>query len=146
MKDFLRLFILCVTLAQVAVANDPRPNIVLFITDDQFKRMTSWMPQGEGSTYTPVIDALASEGVALRQQCVTSPVCTPSRFSALTGLYPSRALNEPFVNKTKQSGQTIVGWNTYITPETPTVATYLKQAGYRTGFVGKNHVVETPGF
>lgn len=140
------LMLLCCTMFLGLLVHAERPNIIFLITDDQFKDQTNWMPQGKGSSYTPTTDSMAEEGTRLLQQYVTSPVCTPSRFSCMTGLYPSRSEAEDFVQKTKQNGQSIVGWNTYVTADTPTVAKFLKQAGYSTGFVGKNHVVETPGF
>jgi arylsulfatase A-like enzyme len=45
----------------------------------------------------------------------------------------------------RNDGQVIVGWNTFITEETPCLASFLKQAGYRTAFVGKNHVIHATG-
>jgi len=123
------------------------PNIVFFITDDQFKHMMNWLPEGKGRHYTPATDALAAEGTIFTRQYVTSPVCTPSRFACLTGLYPSRSQSAVFDRTTdRNGGQTVVQWNTFVTEETPTVAKKLRDGGYATGFVGKNHVVEVPGW
>ena len=122
-----------------------KPNIIFIITDDQQRNMFNFMPEGKGKNLTPNIDKLWQEGTILRAQHCVSPVCTPSRFSCLTGQYPSRAKNIWFRQTTEKEGQTVVQFNTKITPDMPNIAKYLKQAGYTTGMVGKNHVVNVPG-
>ena len=119
-----------------------RPNIVFFILDDMHRHMFNCLPEGKGKNLTPTIDRLAAEGMLMLGQHVASPVCTPSRYNCLTGRYASRALANP----ASSSDQTVVTWNTHIQPEDVTLATRLKQAGYATGFVGKNHVVKVPGW
>ncbi|SHJ37322.1 Arylsulfatase A [Rubritalea squalenifaciens DSM 18772] len=150
---FRRLYlILAVTflgLPMIAQAEEPekkRPNILFLITDDQFKHHMNWMPEGKGKNLTPHTDALAAQATILDQQYVTSPVCTPSRFSSLTGLYPSRSKAEAFLSRQNElGGQTSVEWNTFITEGMPTLPKLLQKSGYRTGIVGKNHVVEVKG-
>ena len=78
---------LLVGLAQTAVthAADPaeRPNILFCIADDW-----GWPhagAYGDAAVKTPVFDRLAKEGILFRNAFVTSPSCTPSRGSILTG-------------------------------------------------------------
>ncbi len=128
-------------------AAEQRPNIIFFITDDQFKEMMNWMPEGKGKNFTPATDALTQEATVLLKQYVTSPVCTPSRFASITGTYPSRSTSVPFIKTMQRNGgQSKVEWNTFVEHDTRTVAHDLQQAGYYTGFVGKNHTVEVPGW
>lgn len=130
---------------------EQRPNILFFITDDAFKSQMSWLPEGRLENgkpryYTPRLDEIARQATVLTQQQVASPVCTPSRFNCLTGRYASRAQNQSFLQSKKRDGERpLIGWNTYITSETPNLAKDLKALGYRTGFVGKNHIVEVIG-
>lgn len=122
-----------------------KPNIVFFIADDMYPEMFNCYPEGKGKNYTPNIDRLAKEGVVMTNQYCVSPVSTASRYNCLTGNYASRATNEKFTEFTKKNeGQTAIQWNSYITPNDKTIATYLHQMGYKTGFVGKNHVVDDP--
>lgn len=120
------------------------PNILFLITDDQFKEMMNWLPEGKGQNLTPATDRLAAEGTVMMKQYVTSPVCTPSRYGCITGQYPSRSVNKVFSRCTEDAnGQTVVQWNTFVTPGQPTVASRFRDAGYFTGMVGKNHVIDT---
>ena len=123
-----------------------RPNILFLITDDQFKHQENWMPDGKGRNLTPHTDALAASGTVFDRMYVTSPVCTPSRFGCLTGLYPSRSKAPAFLDRMSElGGQTSVEWNTLVTEGDRTLAHLLRDAGYRTGIVGKNHVVFADG-
>ena len=124
-----------------------KPNIIFFIADDMERYMFNCLPEGKGKNLSPNIDKLANEGVVMLGQHVSSSVCTPSRYSCLTGQYASRSTCKEFSDFTKKmKGQTAVQWNTYIVPGQPTIGTLLKQQGYVTGFYGKNHAVEAPGW
>lgn len=133
----------CGATAESATAETrKRPNILVLITDDQFKHHMNWMPDGKGKNLTPHTDSLASQATIFDRQYVTSPVCTPSRFGCLTGIYPSRSKAPPFLDRMNElGGQASVEWNTLITAGMPTLPKMLRSAGYRTGIVGKNHVV-----
>ena len=85
----------CVLTACSVSANE-RPNILLIVTDDQERKEFNFLPegrdeQGKPKNLSPNIDRLAAEGVVFLNQYVSSPVCTPSRYSALTGTYASRS-------------------------------------------------------
>ncbi len=133
--------------AKPELAKDDRPNFIFFISDDQFKDMMNFLPEGKGKNYTPATDVLSAGGTVMNRMYVTSPVCTPSRFACLTGTYPSRTQSEGFLHKAKNhNGQTVVEWNTFITKKDKnTLPWLLKRAGYKTGITGKNHVVEAHG-
>lgn len=145
MKNMLALIVtLCLPLS--AIQAGEQPNILFFITDDMYPWQMNFMPDGEGKNYTPSIDRLATEGTVMRNQYVSSTVCTPSRYSVMTGRYASRSQDPTFLANTESLGQSHVQWNTFADPSTEkTVANRLTDAGYRTGFVGKDHVILTPG-
>lgn len=123
-----------------------KPNIIFFIADDMYPEMFNCLPEGKGKNLTPNIDRLAAEGTLMMNQYVVSPVCTPSRYNCLTGNYASRARNTEFLRKTKQEeNQTVIQWNSFITEGDKILPHYLKEQGYKTGMVGKNHVIEVNG-
>jgi arylsulfatase A-like enzyme len=115
-----------------------RPNVILIITDDQ-----SWDTLGfmGGNVHTPRLDKMAGEGLWLTDFNVTSTVCSPSRYSFLTGRFAGRCEGEYFMKEHPPGDQTQVenigelegnGWN---------LPRLLQKNGYKTGFVGKAHVV-----
>lgn len=141
----LGLFLLSLFSCHPAVENDNPPNVIFFIADDMTRDMFNCLEEGKGKNLSPNLDMLVSEGTLMMGQHVASPVCTPTRYNCLTGTYASRATNKIFLEKMNRSdGQTVVEWNTFITPGDTTIAEILKEAGYATGFVGKNHVIEVP--
>ena len=84
--------------AAVAQANSnrsdsTRPDIVVFLTDDQSLLDTS-LYGGRGME-TPNLELLASEGMTFSHAYIASPSCAPSRASLLTGLMPARHGAEP---------------------------------------------------
>jgi len=147
-KPFTLLTTLFVAASSLASAAPKRPNILFFITDDAFKYQTNYLkegqnPDGSPKNLTPHIDSVVKESTILFNQYVTSPVCTPSRFGCITGLYPSRSKSKSFTTRMKNlGGQASVEWNTFVVKGQTTLASRLRDAGYRTGIVGKNHVIE----
>jgi arylsulfatase A-like enzyme len=121
------------------------PNIIFIITDDVSASLFNFHPAGWRGNLTPNLDRLAAEGTILWNQHISSPVCTPSRYSCLTGRYASRATNQDFVDTTARAGMSLVYWNTRITPDDLTFPKVLQDAGYITGMVGKNHTIAIPG-
>jgi arylsulfatase A-like enzyme len=120
-----------------------KPNIIFFITDDMLPHHFNFLPETERKVLTPTIERLAKEGIVLPNQYTVSPLCTPSRYSVLTGRYPSRANNPWFKQTTENNGnQPHVEFNTHILKTDKSLPRLMKKAGYMTGFVGKNHVIE----
>jgi arylsulfatase len=108
----------------------PRPNILFVFSDQQH-----WQAIGFEDTFfaTPNIDRLAAEGVIFESSFCTTPQCSPSRSSLLTGFYPS---------KTGVLGNVGSAGGDPLTQET--VAAALHRAGYRTGYFGKWHLGNDP--
>lgn len=105
---------------------DDRPNVLLIVSEDNGPELGCY---GDRYARTPRLDQLASEGVRFETAYVTQSVCSPSRGTIFTGLYPH------------QNGQ--IGLATHqfkMFARWPTTYSILKQAGYRTGLIGKTHV------
>jgi len=108
-----------------------RPNVIFILTDDQ--RRDSLPCYGNTFVKTPHLDKLAEEGVVFDNASVTSAICTPSRVSYFTGQYERRhGVN--FNSGTAVSAQ---AW-------AKTYPVLMREAGYFTGYVGKNHVPVGP--
>jgi arylsulfatase A-like enzyme len=121
--------------------NTTQPNIILMYIDDlNFDQLGF----AGGEVLTPNIDALASDGIILDRFYATSPVCTPSRFSVLTGKYAGKCLRLQKQYPVEEPA--FIRWNTNITEGELTVAHLLKAAGYTTGIVGKYHLHGNEGF
>ncbi|MFN8524512.1 MAG: arylsulfatase [Chloroflexota bacterium] len=108
-----------------------RPNIIYILADDMGYGDVSCL-NPESRIRTPNIDRLAAEGVAYRDAHASSAVCTPSRYSILTGRYCWRSSLKEGVGD-GYSGPLIERGRV-------TVASLLRDSGYRTGAVGKWHL------
>ncbi len=87
---------------------------------------------------TPHVARLADEGVVLDRFYLTTSVCTPSRYSLLTGRYASRSPR--LISETPPGTTPLLGWNSHMDPNENNLAKDLKAAGYKTGLVGKWHL------
>ncbi|CAZ97780.1 sulfatase family protein [Zobellia galactanivorans] len=104
-----------------------RPNFIFILTDDQQYGLMGCT--GNTIVQTPNLDQLAKEGVLFTNAHITSAICTPSRASILTSQF-ERKHGINFNSGTSMSEE---GWaNTY-----PMV---MRENGYYTGWIGKNHV------
>ena len=118
-----------------------RPNIVVFYCDDLSEESLSCFG---GDTHTPNLDRLAQQGMMLHNMNVTSSVCCPSRYSALTGRYAGRCEGPEFMRDCPPGTMAKVELNTEL--EVPgktdytTLPQVLKDGGYFTGCVGKWHL------
>ena len=82
------LFLLASLISYGREAMD-RPNIILFFLDDS--GYGDYAHNGNPTIHTPNISKLAQEGTNFTQFYVTSPACSASRYSLLTGRYPGRS-------------------------------------------------------
>ena len=134
--------------SKIFAQKDQKPNIIFIVTDDQHRDQFNFLKEGQNENgeklnLSPNIDFLAENGVIFDNSYVSTSVCTPSRYSILTGNYASRGANQS--NIKKYEGQTNVTWNVHIEKKTGNVAKTLQQNGYYTGAVGKNHVLSVHG-
>jgi arylsulfatase A-like enzyme len=86
---------------------------------------------------TPNIDNLAKEGVLFTRFYVTTSICTPSRYSLLTGRYATRSPS--ICKKFKPGTQAKLTWNSTLDASESSIIKELNKVGYTTGFVGKWH-------
>lgn len=107
------------------------PNVLLVLADDLgYGDLGCYNDQAKAPT--PRLDALAAEGMRFTDAHSPSTVCTPTRYSVLTGRMAFR---------TGYRGVfTGAGGPCLIEEERPTLASVLRDAGYRTACVGKWHV------
>lgn len=100
-----------------------QPNVLFLFTDQQ--RADTMACYGNNDIETPNLNALASRSFVFDNAYVSQPVCTPSRATILTGLYPHT------------SGCTVN--NVPLPPATKTIAELVSD-NYRTGYFGKWHL------
>lgn len=123
-------------------ANEPPPNIVLIFADEM---APEHIGAYGGRWPTPNLDRLAAEGMQFTRAYAAAPMCTPSRFSVLTGLYPGRCASDSFLEEYPVEAPYSIGWNTRLLGEQETIADRLRSAGYSTGMAGKWHLGSTAG-
>jgi arylsulfatase A-like enzyme len=114
------------------------PNILFILADDLGYADLSIY--GQTDYQTPELDRLARQGMRLTQAYANSAVCSASRVALITGRYQYRlrgGLEEPI-----GAGPRNVG----LPPSHPTLASLLRQRGYRTALVGKWHMGDLPDF
>ncbi|PYI55711.1 sulfatase-like hydrolase/transferase [Paenibacillus flagellatus] len=101
-----------------------QPNVIVFFTDQQ--RWDTTGAHGNPLDLTPNFDRMAREGAHVYNSFTCQPVCGPARSSLQTGLYAT------------QTGCYVNGIP--LSPASKTLAHYFRDAGYRTGYIGKWHL------
>jgi hypothetical protein len=118
---------------QQPAASSGRPNIVFILVDN-----TGWGDFGVygGTTATPRIDKLASEGIRFNNYNVEAQ-CTPTRSAIMTGRHPVRSGTSSIAPP--------AGGKMGLVPWENTIAKLLSDAGYATALYGKWHLGDTQG-
>jgi len=124
--------LLCLLFPVALLAADRPPNIVIILADDLgYGDIRAYNPT-RGKIATPHLDRLAAEGMRFTDGHSSSGVCSPSRYTLLTGRYHWRTR--------LQSGIVGVFGEPLIAPDRLTVASLAKRQGYRTAAIGKWHL------
>lgn len=115
---------------QTTLKKNNKPNVVLIYLDDS--GYGDYAHHGNPIIKTPNITKLKESGINFTQFYTTSPACSASRYSLLTGRYPGRS----------GLGNWVVGPEDgkYIHPNEITLAEGLKSVGYKTALFGKWHL------
>ena len=111
--------------------NDQQPNIVYILADDMGYGDVSCLNE-ESKIRTEQLDRLAAAGMRFSDAHASSAVCTPSRYSLLTGRYNWRSA--------LKQGVTWGYSGPLLEPDRLTVAAFLQQQGYHTACFGKWHL------
>lgn len=113
-------------------------NLVSIVTDDQARWGVG--AYGNPEVRTPHLDRLAREGALFSNAIVSTPVCSPSRASFLTGLYALRlGIRDWIAPVEAEGGLGLPSWAV-------TWPQVLQRQGYRTGLFGKWHLGTHPSF
>ena len=114
-------------------AAERKPNFLVILCDD-----TGWAEfgfQGGKEIPTPHIDSIARNGVRFTNGYVSGPYCSPTRAGLMTGRYQTRFGHE-FNPGAPAKNTEDIG----LSVKETTLAQRLKDAGYKTGLVGKWHL------
>lgn len=132
MKRFLLLLFLSLLSPVFCLGAPVRPNFIVILADDLGFGDVACLNPGRGRIATPQMDAMAAQGMVFTDGHSTSAVCTPSRYSLLTGRYSWRSR--------LQSGVLSGTSPPLIASGRMTVAGVLKRGGYATACIGKWHL------
>ena len=138
MKLAITLTLLSLTAALPSAAASGPNIIVIFCDDLGYGDLGCY---GSTKNRTPHVDQLSRDGMMFTDFYSSSPVCTPSRASLMTGCYPRRVgMHEDFTGHWVLIPRSRRGLN----PKELTVAEVLKSKGYVTACVGKWHLGDQP--
>ena len=144
MKTLLSLSVLCLAGLIATTARAERPNIIMFLIDDQ---NPSSIAAFGGNTYTPNLDRMAEEGMKFTRAYASSSVCTPSRYGFLTGRFAGNSHSKLYDDAVGgKQNQGLPNFNVALERDKMNVGNVLREAGYTTGYVGKFHLASKLDF
>lgn len=124
-------FAVCALIHSTATADDTLPNVIVILADDMGLDSVSHFNQKLGLK-TPNIDRLAAEGMSFTDAHSTSAVCSPTRYSVLTGRYNWRSrLKRGIVGQWERP---------LLEDERITLPEMFQSKGYHTACIGKWHL------
>jgi arylsulfatase A-like enzyme len=137
--------LVCWLVASKAVGDEvlKLPNFVVILVDD-----LGFMDVGANNPEcfyeTPNIDGLAQSGIRFTNGYAANPVCSPTRYSLMTGKYPSRVEATNFFGGNRSGKFLPARVNAQMPMDEITIAQLLKANGYSTFFAGKWHLGRDP--
>jgi arylsulfatase A-like enzyme len=127
---------LLLAFALPALSAEPKPNILVIVSDDQGYADAGF--NGCKDIPTPNLDALAKSGLRCTSGYVTHPFCSPTRAALMTGRYQQRFGHENNPAYKPRDASEGLPLTEKLLPS------YLATAGMKTGWVGKWHLGATP--
>ncbi|MGH2356353.1 MAG: sulfatase-like hydrolase/transferase [Chloroflexota bacterium] len=114
-----------------------RPNVLVLMVDQQrADSLGAYGGFGAQVCRTPRLDRLAAEGTRFERAYTSSPLCSPARASLLTGLWPTH--HGMIFNSLGRDGD--FRQRARLPDDMPVMGRLLRDAGYRTAYIGKWHV------
>jgi arylsulfatase A-like enzyme len=130
------------TVVSSAKPSERTPNVVVLLVDD-----LGYMDVGANNPDcfydTPNIDRLAKSGMRFTDGYAANPVCSPTRYSLMTGKYPTRVRATNFFSGKRSGTFNPAPLKNHMPLDEITLAQTLKTKGYATFFAGKWHLGES---
>lgn len=132
----MRVLLLCFFIAFSCAPAAASPNVIFILADDMgFGDTDAFIPTSK--IHTPSLEELASRGTRLVRDHTPSSVCSPTRYSILTGTFSWRTGGD----YAGLASGVVMPWDPpIIKPTRLTIAEMFKAQGYATGMVGKWHL------
>lgn len=137
-REFLKLALIgmaalpLVSFCQIPSGGADKPNIVIIYADDFGYGSLNCYGADSDLISTPHVNSMAEAGMLFTDAYVTASVCSPTRYSLLTGSYPWRSR--------LKYGVVQIADPLLPDPEKPSIGSFLKSHGYQTAMVGKWHL------
>ncbi len=139
--SWLAVLMMTLAVSHACGADAIKPNIVLILADDL--GVNDLHCYGRSDHRTPNLDALAAAGARFTTAYTAQPICSPSRAALMTGKCPARLhLTNYLPGRADAPSQKLIQpvIEGQLPLEEPTIAEWLKGAGYATGLFGKWHL------
>jgi arylsulfatase A-like enzyme len=119
-----------------------KPNVVVFLVDDLgYRDIGAYNP--DTFYETPNVDRLARESMRFTHGYAANPVCSPTRYSIMSGKYPTRVGATNWFSGKRVARFNPAPLNDVMPLAEITLGEALKSAGYQTAFIGKWHLGPT---